>query len=28
LIMDNSVFGDGFMRNVFGLSYPLGKNEN
>jgi hypothetical protein len=25
LIMDNSVFGDGFMRNVFGISYPLGR---
>jgi len=25
LIMDNSVFGDGFMRNVFGISYPIGR---
>lgn len=28
LIMDNSVFGDGFMRNVVGLSYPLGKKSD
>lgn len=26
LIMDNAVFGDGFMRNVFGISYPLGRS--
>lgn len=25
LLMDNSVFGEGFMRNLFGASIPLGK---
>lgn len=28
LLFDNSVFGDGFMRNVFGISYPLGKKSD
>lgn len=27
LLFDNSVFGDGFMRNVFGISYPLEKKS-
>jgi hypothetical protein len=27
LVMDNSVFGDGFMRNVFGLSIPIRKTK-
>ncbi|MHA7130293.1 hypothetical protein [Algoriphagus namhaensis] len=25
LMLDNAVFGDGYMRNVFGISYPLSK---